>query len=820
MPIIPPAPESILDCTLMIALQRKSSSGTGIYDKAANFIKTASPLVDLTIGGPFRNYTLHNRDHSKKLIHLAGCLLSPPIVESMSELDSLAFIYAAFIHDMGMSLTSIERDRIIESSAFDDEIQSWPALAEAYAGTLRRLADSQSDRDREVNASELYELQEGALASYLRPRHGTPERYRDLIARINAASDRQDLFSHRGVSFENLLIEICASHVQDAGILTETISAYADRFPRKEPVGGLYLNAQFCAALLRITDILDFDRERTPRILFESLGIAARSIPGAKVTLLEWQKHLSVHTIEMNGQEFVISAQVHHPVIERSIREFSAIIEREVRDTLAILRRNPAEITEAYLPDLPVTVRPHINSVGYVYRDMALSLNQPRILDLLMGERLYNHPAAALRELLQNSMDACSVRREREGDHYVPRIEVTDEVDANGKYWLIVRDNGTGMDEHILSEYFLTLGNSYYKSAEFKRQLPSYRPISRFGIGIAAVFVIADVLELRTKCVESPRGDTQGRCVRIEGILSLAFVTESQSITAGTEIRLMIKPEFARNQVLFANACLQYLRKSIIRPRVAVHTNLAGYEHPITGEAGIRPKPDASAALSEKELELVLIDIGRWSNRFQGAVGIFFHVLQDGRLSHLTNGEFVRTSRTFKAEDYLIGFPGNKLSVNGFTMSVKGLSKIFGRGRERLAVIYHLDLIGDEEIVFDISRQKVVGAGRLAVLNALEAAVYSGLEGLGILNRLEADTRRIFTAPTQDRHHPVGGDGFGLPFAGVDNESVLESVLALMPAGPWPIGLHKEIAKRLAISNGLASRAISTLIATGRLRKT
>jgi hypothetical protein len=66
----------------------------------------------------------------------------------------------------------------------------------------------------------------------------------------------------------------------------------------------------------------------------------------------------------------------------------------------------------------------------------------------------------------------------------------------------------------------------------------------------------------------------------------------------------------------------------------------------------------------------------------------------------------------------------------------------------------------------------------------------------------------------------VGGDGFGLPFAGVDNESVLESVLALMPAGPWPIGLHKEIAKRLAISNGLASRAISTLIATGRLRKT
>ena len=128
MAIIPQVPESIFECTLLKALKSKDPSGSGLYDKAVSFIKTASPLVDLTISGPFRNYTLHNREHSKKLVHLAGFLLSAEMIESLSELDILVFVYAAFLHDMGMSLTSVERDRIIQSPSFTDEIQSWPAL--------------------------------------------------------------------------------------------------------------------------------------------------------------------------------------------------------------------------------------------------------------------------------------------------------------------------------------------------------------------------------------------------------------------------------------------------------------------------------------------------------------------------------------------------------------------------------------------------------------------------------------------------------------------------------------------------------------------
>ena len=816
MPIIAQAPESIYECTLLNVLRSKGSSGSGLYEKVVSFIKIASPLVDLTISGPFRNYTLHNREHSKKIIHLAGFLLPLAMIESMSELDLVIFIYAAFVHDMGMSLTSVERDRIIQLPAFTDGIQSWPALAEAYTSTNLRLAAAQLPHEREVVASELYELQEAALANYLRPRHGSPDRYRELIARINKASDRQDLFTHRGTSFEDIFVEVCASHILDVSVLSETKSAYAERFPRRAALGGLYLNAQFCAALLRITDILDFDRERTPKILFESLGIAGRSIPGAEVSLLEWQKHLSIHSVEINPQEFVISAQVRHPVIERSIRDFCALIEREIRDTLAILRRNPTEITQIYLPELPIIVRAHITPIGYVYREMALSLNQSRILHLLMGERLYTNPAVALRELVQNSMDACLVREGLEGKSYQPQINVSDEVDANGKYWLVIRDNGTGMDEHILSEYFLTLGNSYYRSAEFHRRAPTYKPISRFGIGIAAVFLIADVLELRTRSSSSPRGDDQGRCVRIEGVLSLAFVTESMSISPGTEVRLMIKTEFAADPLNFARMCFEYLQTAIMQPRVRVAMNLAGMAHTICGEAGLKARADASTALAAKDLELVLLDMARWSDRFQGSVGFFLHVSPDGKLSHLRDGRYVRTTRaSLDPRDYLVTYPGNRIAVNGFSMSLKGLGKIFGRGKERLAMVYSLDVLGDDDVEYDISRQRVIGTGKHSVLETLERAVVSGFEGMGVFNRLEEVTKRVFTAtkikPATDTA------SYYKQFKPVSDGELLDKVFTLMPASPWHIGIHKKIAKELSISNNLAGRSISTLIALGRL---
>ncbi len=518
MPIIPAAPADVRKCRLYEVLLKKSAPDDGAAERAESFLQSAIPMVDLTIAGPFKEYTLHNRDHSKKLIHLIGQMLTAPTIDNLSVLECLLLIYSAFLHDMGLSITSIERERILESDDFLDSLQQWPEISDALARARSRLQFA-SDKAKLQLETEIYQLHEAALSAYLRPRHATPERYRALTSRLKTASGRTDLFELRGVSFEDSLIDICTSHNLDAAVLAEVKALYGERYPRDLVLGGEQANIQFCAACLRLADILDFDRERTPRILFESLGISSRIIPGAEVSIQEWQKHMSVHSLTIEPEEIVVSADSHHPVVEKAVKDFCGAIEREIRDTVAVLRRNPSEITTRYSIELPISVRARVRSFGYVFKDMSLELNQTAISSLLMGERLYSHPAAALRELIQNAIDACVARSELEGKPGTPpRIDVAMETDEAGRHWITVNDDGVGMDEHVLAEYFLRLGNSYYESPEFRRLLLQsghskevFTPISRFGIGLMSVFMIADVLRVDTKSCRSPRGDEAAR---------------------------------------------------------------------------------------------------------------------------------------------------------------------------------------------------------------------------------------------------------------------------------------------------------------------
>ena len=89
----------------------------------------------------------------------------------------------------------------------------------------------------------------------------------------------------------------------------------------------------------------------------------------------------------------------------------------------------------------------------YIYRETKFNLSKRQVIDLLMGTKLYGNPEVALRELLQNSIDACLLRKAQEkqwGNLYCPRIDVkyyTEDKDMI----LEVEDNGTGMDQYIIS---------------------------------------------------------------------------------------------------------------------------------------------------------------------------------------------------------------------------------------------------------------------------------------------------------------------------------------------------------------------------------
>ena len=98
----------------------------------------------------------------------------------------------------------------------------------------------------------------------------------------------------------------------------------------------------------------------------------------------------------------------------------------------------------------------------------------------------------------------------------------------------------------------------------------TFIPISRFGIGVLSVFMIGDIVEVATRNLNSPRGDTTHRTARIEGRFGLAFVTENSVGPEGTRVRVRLAIEKRAMALLFLSQAAVYLRDTVRRPAVPI----------------------------------------------------------------------------------------------------------------------------------------------------------------------------------------------------------------------------------------------------------
>jgi molecular chaperone HtpG len=113
-----------------------------------------------------------------------------------------------------------------------------------------------------------------------------------------------------------------------------------------------------------------------------------------------------------------------------------------------------------------------------------------RLLDLLVGHTIYNDATVAVRELLQNAIDAVRYQHYLEEKEYAntgrpasPMGKVIIKWDPAERL-LIVEDNGIGMDRAVITSHLMKVGASFYNTPQFQQEYKDYSPISRFGIGI------------------------------------------------------------------------------------------------------------------------------------------------------------------------------------------------------------------------------------------------------------------------------------------------------------------------------------------------
>ncbi|MFU1904196.1 ATP-binding protein [Bacillus thuringiensis] len=300
------------------------------------------------------------------------------------------------------------------------------------------------------------------------------------------------------------LAKICLGH----GLDYSEINNYE---VKSRYVNGNYANIKFLTVMLRLADVIHFSHERAPKSL-----LASKMIDN-QISLLHWkvkQEGVDYWLTDFNpkGQrEISFSGYFENPKLYYFLQDYLNWIDKEISNYYLFLGSMSSDINQkadSQLYDLQLAHSVNRSGIDYNSEkfqpvpNMKFTLDQVKIIELLMGIGLYKDQYLCLRELYQNALDACRCALANK-DITEGRIEFGINKGRDGRKYLYCLDNGIGMTKDIIERYFLKIGNSFYKSNEFQEKQAlwntDFKPTSQFGIGILSCFMLGNEIEVCTK---------------------------------------------------------------------------------------------------------------------------------------------------------------------------------------------------------------------------------------------------------------------------------------------------------------------------------
>ncbi len=447
----------------------------------------AIPMLDHFIDA-FPKYTLHNLQHQINIVRLISQLLGDQM-QKLTGLEAAMLILAAVYHDIGMVFYPHQLAAVSKEADFLKFLQAHPDA---------RLQFEESNKIASKNLIEWY----------CRWTHA--KRVWQFLD--DAEQSTGEMLEWDDLPIKMQLGDLCESHNSSADYIRKSDT---NKFPIDFHGDS---DMVFCSILLRLADILDFDDSRTPKSVYEFLQLDKVQSSTDAISDEEWQKHLSsrgfILKLENGRPKLLYQAAPKNIKVEISIRKFIKIISNEL-DACNRLLRFCSDQWRAFL--LPAEINlDGLKSQGYRYGDYHFTLAEDKVMDLLIGDGIYNDEYVFLRELLQNALDTSRHRQFREQainkEYKAKSIEVSYFSDADGYQWIRVDDFGMGMNLDIIERHLLKKGESYYNSALFKlekllikeQQQTDFEPISRFGIGLLSCFIVGDRVEISTTHLDEP----------------------------------------------------------------------------------------------------------------------------------------------------------------------------------------------------------------------------------------------------------------------------------------------------------------------------
>lgn len=453
---------TIKDTCIYKYLKQKDSQFAVIIDRCYYDVAT----ILNAIPGQYPNYTFHDEGHAYRVCRYMEILAFDNeckfnTIEKFNDGELALILLSALFHDTGMYYYFDDYLNEIKGGLFCGQKFNYEKIKNDYENDLEMI--------KELTRKHHHLLSQKFVNS---------EPFTGYLKIQNL-----DLTEPLGL--------LCMSHCCD--------NDFIESLPDEQYFNEDKYNLKYIATLLRIADALDCDSSRVPVFWFLKNNVKGFSKE-------EWERHFFItnnlksrfRTDFNNNLEILFSGNC---VKHLAYRSFSNYLSTWLEPLVAFSIDICSTFDVVHRLYLSRKISNEILTIGFDASDLRLTLNYSTIKNLLMGENIYGDKRAGLREIIQNSIDACCVKKDyykksNIPEEYIPEIKICINHDKNEFFIL---DNGSGMNDKIINQNFLNIGNSYYSSSDFAKLDLDYKPIGRFGIGFLACYLLADEIKLSTR---------------------------------------------------------------------------------------------------------------------------------------------------------------------------------------------------------------------------------------------------------------------------------------------------------------------------------
>ena len=440
--------------------------------------KVCSDAADICehIKDLFKEYTDHSCKHSYSVLKI-GDELTQSVPLNKWEIS--IFILSCYYHDIGMYITDSQKAEIVSTNSY-----------KRAAGFLR----DQIVSTNQLSSSEPSLVEEFLFIEYVRRIHALES---SKWINKNFGKEKQDAFINNVYLWDKVAL-ISEAHGKELNEITAPYYYINDHLSDQSEE----INMVFLACLLRMSDLCHMNQNRALPYIRLTKDFYSKKSEDI------WKKLANVDYVscDNDNHKIVVKANFDDYHLHRATLKECEDIERELSSQLKWLAMHRSQYSYQvfYIDTERILTTPEAD---YCDVSSSFKMDYSKVTRLLIGSKLYRDNLCALRECIQNGLDAITAYKLKHR-HLVGQIVIQISNNLDGDQIIEIFDNGTGMDKKIIDKYFLSIGSkSYWKTEDFHNawgDIENASIIASHGIGVLSYFLIADKIDIYSKYTDTP----------------------------------------------------------------------------------------------------------------------------------------------------------------------------------------------------------------------------------------------------------------------------------------------------------------------------